>query len=241
MKKIIAFLFVAFFNKTFGQQNLFNIPSGDITKEGEIFYQHQFNVYPEKLESKGHFVYGIGNGWDAGINLVGKGIYFSEEWRLAYNNNSKFGSLYPNLMGTIQKQFKINNTFDFNIGTQIGINLSTELENKELNNFNYAIFTKHIGKGSRIVVGGYHGNKMFLGTGNDTGILLGYELKLNKRWYLMGDWISGNNNEGAAVVGGMYNLSKRVQLCAGWLLPNENNPKDQGIVLEVNILTWDLL
>jgi hypothetical protein len=133
-----------------------------------------------------------------------------------------------------------NDKLDFNIGTQIGVNLSTKLENKELNNFNYAIFTKHIGKGSRIVAGAYHGNRMFLGTGNDTGILLGYEMKLNKRWYLMGDWVSGSNNEGVAVLGGMYNLSKRVQLCAGWLLPNENNPKPQGVVLEINILTWDL-
>ena len=27
------------------QQNLFNIPSGDITQKGKIFYQNQFNVY----------------------------------------------------------------------------------------------------------------------------------------------------------------------------------------------------
>ncbi|MBM6500232.1 hypothetical protein [Flavobacterium macrobrachii] len=240
MKRVVFYLLVLFVQWTYGQQNLFNIPSGDITKEGKIFYQHQLNVYSEKIESKGHFVYGLGKGWDAGINLVGKGAYFSDDWRLAYNSDTRFGSVYPNLMGTLQKQFKINDKLDFNIGTQIGVNLSTKLENKELNNFNYAIFTKHIGKGSRIVAGAYHGNRMFLGTGNDTGILLGYEMKLNKRWYLMGDWVSGSNNEGVAVLGGMYNLSKRVQLCAGWLLPNENNPKPQGVVLEINILTWDL-
>jgi len=59
------------------QQNLFNIPSGDITPKNKIFYQHQFNVYPKKFESKAHFVYGLGGGWDAGLNLVGKGAYFN--------------------------------------------------------------------------------------------------------------------------------------------------------------------
>jgi hypothetical protein len=111
--------------------------------------------------------------------------------------------------------------------------LSRKLHSKSLNDTHWSLI-------NRIVAGAYHGNRMFLGTGNDTGILLGYEMKLNKRWYLMGDWVSGSNNEGVAVLGGMYNLSKRVQLCAGWLLPNENNPKPQGVVLEINILTWDL-
>lgn len=222
------------------QQNLFNIPSGDITERGKVFYQHQFNLYQHKIESKGHFVYGLGNGWDAGVNLVGKGAYFTEDWRLAYNSNGSNGSVYPNLMGTLQKQFKLAPRLNFNFGTQIGYNLSNRLENKKLNNFNYAIFTYHIGKGSRVVAGAYHGNRMFLGTGNDTGMLFGYEMKLNKRWYLMGDWVSGRNNEGVAVIGGMYNLSRRVQLCAGWLLPNTNTPKPQGIVLEINILTWNL-
>ncbi|MFM7853174.1 MAG: hypothetical protein ACKO96_14940, partial [Flammeovirgaceae bacterium] len=27
------------------QQNLFNIPSGDITRQGKFFYQHQLNIY----------------------------------------------------------------------------------------------------------------------------------------------------------------------------------------------------
>ena len=236
----LAILITCFTTSLYSQQNLFNIPSGDITKEGKIFYQHQINLYETKLESKGHFVYGLGNGWDTGVNLVGKGAYFTDEWRLNYNSDASRGSVYPNLMFTIQKQFSLSDEFDINFGTQIGVNLSNKLENKQLNNFNYGIITYHLNKGSRVLGGIYHGNHMFLGKGNDTGLLLGYEIKLSKKWYLMGDWISGRNNEGVAVLGGMYNVSKRVQLCAGWLLPNKNNPKPNGVVLEVNILTWDL-
>lgn len=222
------------------QQNLFNIPSGDITKEGEKFYQHQFNFYTDKIESKGHFVYGLGNGWDAGVNIVGKGAYYTDTWRFSYNSNSNKGSVYPNLLGSLQKQFKLHANLFINLGTQIGFNLSNKLEKKQLNNFNYSILTYHFGKGNKIVGGIYTGNQMFLGTGNNAGALLGYELKISKNIYFMGDWISGNNNESAMVLGGMYNISKRIQLCTGWLIPNKNNPKPQGIVFEVNILSWDL-
>ena len=81
---------------------------------------------------------------------------------------------------------------------------------------------------------------MFVGTGNTRGVLLGYEYKLSKRWYLMGDWISGRNDAAVAVIGGMFNVSKKVQVCAGWLLPNPNTPKPMGLVLELNLLGWEL-
>jgi hypothetical protein len=80
---------------------------------------------------------------------------------------------------------------------------------------------------------------MFVGQGNTFGAMLGYELKLSKRWYLMGDWVSGNNDASVAVIGGMYNLTKRIQLCAGWQIPNPSTPKDMGVVLEINLLGWD--
>jgi hypothetical protein len=38
----------------------------------------------------------------------------------------------------------------------------------------------------------------------------------------------------------MYNLTKRIQLCAGWQIPNPNTPKPMGVVLELNIMGWDI-
>lgn len=238
-KTLILFLFIS--KASFGQQNLFNIPSGDITINKKVFYQHQLNIYSDKLESKAHFVYGLGKGWDVGVNLVGKGIYFNPEWRLLHNDNSQKGSLYPVLMGTIQKQFAINEYFDINFGTQIGYNLSTKIQNKELNYYNYGIGIYHFMKNkSRIVGGIYHTNQMFVGQGNTFGAMVGYEIKLSKKWYLMGDWVSGSNDAAVAVIGGMYNVGKKVQICAGWQIPNLNTPKPMGLVLELNIMGWNL-
>ncbi len=223
------------------QQNLFNIPSGDVNDKNKIFYQHQLNVYGNKFESKAHFVYGIGKGWDIGLNLVGKGIYFSPEWRISYNDDPNEGSLYPFLMPTIQKQFKIRGDFRLNFGSQVGANLSSRLSNKEPSFFNYGlgVFCFMGGK-SRVIGGLYHTNRMFVGQGNTLGVLIGYEIKIAKRFYLMGDWLSGNSDSSAGVFGAMYNIGKRMQFCGGILLPNPKTPKPHGVVLELNIMNWDL-
>ncbi len=243
MKKSITTLLMCLilWVQSMGQQNLFNIPSGDITQHKKSFYQHQLNVYSNKVESKAHYVYGLGKGWDAGLNLVGKGAYFTPTWRLAYNDNPSKGALYPILMATAQKQIHVADNFDINLGTQVGYNLSNRIQNKEVNYLTYGLGVYYfMHKKSRIVAGVYNGNQMYLGQGNTTGIMLGYEIKIAKKWYLMGDWISGRNDAGVAVIGGMYNLGKRIQVCAGWQVPNPGTPKPMGIVLELNILGWHL-
>jgi len=240
-KVIIIIFFVLLSQAVCAQQNLFNIPSGDITAKGKIFYQHQINLYQKELESKAHFVYGLGKGWDIGVNLVGKGVHFSPDWRISYNDNPSEGALYPFLMPTIQKQFNLSDNFDINLGTQVGVNLDRDLSDKELAFFNYAMGVWYfMDKKSRIVGGMYHTNRMFVGQGNDIGVLLGYEIKVAKRVYLMGDWLSGSNDAAVGVIGAMYNAGKRVQLCIGALVPNPDTPKPYGIVLELNLLTWDL-
>lgn len=146
MKLLTVFLFLITVSTAFSQQNLFNIPSGDITRDGKFFYQHQINIYSDEFESKSHLVYGLGGGWDIGVNLVGKGAYFSPDWRVSYNDNPDRGALYPFLMPTLQKQFSLADNLDVNLGTQVGFNISSKLSNKELAFFNYGIGVFPIGK-----------------------------------------------------------------------------------------------
>lgn len=241
MRFTLVVLLILISIKANSQQNLFNIPSGDITEKGKVFYQHQINIYQSKFESKGHFVYGLGKGWDIGANLVGKGMGFHPSWQVIYNDDPRQGALSPHLMPTVQKQFNVFENFDINLGTQVGINLADRFSEKELAFFNYGIGVFYfMDKKSRIVGGLYHTNGMYVGPGNITGILLGYEVKISNKFYLMGDWLSGNNDSSAGVIGGMYNIGKRVQVCAGVLVPNPNNSKPPGLVLELNLLGWDL-
>lgn len=225
--------------QTMAQQNLFNIPSGDITPKNKIFYQHQFNVYNDKLESKGHFVYGLGRGWDAGLNVVSKGFSFRPgglNW--LQNEVPQNGALSPVVLATLQKQFVLTNRLNVNVGTQAGTNLSRSFGNSQFAHFTYGLLGYQVAPGRRILAGPYATNAVLSGPGNQQGVIVGYEWKLTEKWYLMGDWISGRNDQGAGVIGAMFWPAERVQFCAGVLLPNPNTPKAAGIVLEINILGW---
>jgi hypothetical protein len=94
---------------------------------------------------------------------------------------------------------------------------------------------------TKFTLGTYQTNDYLAGNGNNIGLMFGYEIPLSKRWFLMGDMLSGNNSTSVAVIGAMYNVSKRVQFCFGGVLPMPNNKATpMGIVLELNLLGWDL-
>lgn len=222
----------------FAQQNLFNIPSGDITPKNKVFYQHQINLYSSKFESKSHFVYGLGKGWDVGVNLVGTGAMFRPDWKLLQNDVRSQGAVYPVVLATLQKQFVLSDRININVGTQAGTNLTHFADRKTFAQFTYGLASYHFGPGRRVVAGPYVTNSALVGPGNHAGVMMGYEWKLTDKWYLMGDWLSGRNDTGVGVLGAMFWPGKHVQLCGGLLLANPNTPKPNGFVLEVNILGW---
>jgi hypothetical protein len=241
--KPIAFIFLIIFSiitKTQAQQNLFNIPSGDITPKGKFFYQHQINTYANKFESKGHFVYGLGKGWDVGANLVGTGAYFDPSLKPIYNSDfTQRKALSPTLMGTLQKQFSISEKWAVNIGTQSGINLTSNTDKIQPAYFHYGLVSYQVKPGRKFLIGPYATNNQYVGSGNSTGIQMGYEWKVTDKFYLMGDFISGNNDSAVLVPGIMYNVSNRVQLCLGYMLPNPNTQKNQAVVFEFNWYGWN--
>ncbi len=238
---VITFLFIVVIGTASkAQQNLFNIPSGDITPKGKLFYQHQINIYQDKFESKGHFVYGLGKGWDVGMNLVGTGAYFKPSWQYIYNSDFSQGqSLSPTLMATLQKQFLIGGKWSVNIGTQSGVNLTDKKENIHPAYLHYGLVSYQVQAGRKLLIGPYFTNNQYVGAGNTAGIQIGYEWELTNKWYFMGDFISGNNESAVVVPGIMYNLSNQVQLCLGYMLPNPNTQKKQAVVFEFNWYGWN--
>jgi hypothetical protein len=56
----------------------------------------------------------------------------------------------------------------------------------------------------------------------------------------MGDLISGSHKKSQTTIGGIYTISKRVQLCAAALLDYPHGQKNHGLVLELNVFSWDL-
>jgi hypothetical protein len=248
MKKIYLLLLILVLanlsiNHSQAQQNLFNIPSGDITPKNKFFYQHQINFYQvNELESKSHVVYGIGKGWDMGVNFVDLPLSFGRGGQIvSMNDNSNRKPLYPLLTFTLQKQVVLKEKRLFlNVGTQIGPNLSNELANKKIGLMNYALVRWQPSKKGYLIAGPYHTNNVFVG-GPPTdhfGIMFGYEYKLNDKWLLMGDFISGDHKKSQTIIGAGYNVSGKLQVFLGSLLAFPNHGLDNGVVAEINWYGW---
>ena len=224
------------------QQNLFNIPAGDLTPTGKFFYQHQTNVYgPRELESKNHFVYGLGRGWEAGLNVVNIKMDFRNGGDVfAVNRHDPSRPLKPLVQLTGQKFFVLSPTLSTSLGTQVGTNpLRFGGAARRLTHFSYNTWVWSPRHHVKLVAGPYLSDRGTLGAGNRAGVLLGAELPLTKKVLLMGDFVSGRNATSVSVLGINYLATRRVQLCLGALLPNPGSHNRAGVVFELNLLGYD--
>jgi len=212
-----------------------------MTPTGEWFYQHQLNFYEvDDLETKSHFVYGIADGWDIGINFIDLPLRLSGERFISYNADSRRKPLYPLLMATAQKQFNLLEHLNLNIGTQIRPNLSSSFETKKLAYLNYGLVKWYPIKQGYVVIGGYQANAVIIGGAEDQiGLIAGFEYKLSPQFLLMGDFISGDHKKSQTVLGGGVNVNNYLQVFVGKLFDFPNGDLDSGIVLEINLYGWD--
>ena len=238
MSRFLFVLIVVISFSSQAQQNLFNAPSGDLTPRKDFFYQHQINFYSaSSWESKVNLVYGLGKKWDVGVNFVDLPIEWSKG--LQFSKNDQVKPYYPILMATAQKQWELSKRWDVNIGTQAGPNLAAQSGRTHFSYWNYSGIRYH-NKQVFVIGGLYQTNSNYVGEANAlAGYWLGYEIHLNDRWLLMGDFISGDHKKSGSTLGIVYNLSNRVQLCGAGSLafPNSNNPN--GFVFELNVFSYD--
>lgn len=125
------------------------------------------------------------------------------------------------------------------MGTQSGVNLIGQSEKNQLAFFHYELLSYQIKQGRKFLIGPYVTNNQYVGSGNIIGIQIGYEWKVTDKFYLMGDFISGNNESYVLVPSIMYDVSNRVQLCLGYMLPNPNTQKNQAVVFQFDWYGWN--
>jgi hypothetical protein len=225
------------------QQNLFNIPSGDLTPRGKFFFQHQTNFYsPTNTESKNHFVYGLGSGFEAGVNVVNLKIDWRNRYRntdfLTVNNSDRSVPLKPLIQLTGQKFFFLGDKFKSTVGTQVGFS-AVNLGGTRLTHFTYNTWVYEPKPHAKLVVGPYLTDRGTVGGGNNVGVLVGFEYPVHKRLLIMGDFISGNNATSVSVLGFNFLATNRLQLCLGALVPNPGSGNPAGVVFELNLLGFD--
>jgi hypothetical protein len=224
------------------QQNLFNIPSADLTPPGKVFFQHQSNLYGHGYwEAKNHFVYGLGKGWEAGVNVVNIQMNFrrGDEW-LGINRSDRRVPLAPLVKLTGQKFFVLSPHLSTSVGTQVGLNpVRFGGQHRELTHFSYHLWKWTPRHHVKVVAGPYLSDRGTLGAGNRAGLLIGGEFPLSKKLLLMGDFISGSNYASVSVLGINYLVTKRVQLCLGGMVPNPGSGNRPGLVFELNLLGYN--
>jgi hypothetical protein len=72
---ILLSIFSSLPSKGWAQQNLFNVPSAEITEKNKFFFQQQFNIDSNAGDSNTTVDYGLGNNWEVGINLFNLDLY----------------------------------------------------------------------------------------------------------------------------------------------------------------------
>ena len=226
------------------QQNLFNIPAGDLTPQGKVFYQHQTNVYGVRdIESKNHFVYGLGRRWEVGVNVVNIKMDFRQRGHEVFQTNRHDADrpMKPLVQLTGQKFWELSPKLSTSIGTQLGTSLLRRAAgtSRRYTHFTYNTWVWSPRHHVKVVAGPYLSDRGTVGGGNRAGILLGAEYPITKKLLLMGDFISGRNATSVSVLGFNYLATQRLQLCLGALLPNPGTRNPAGVVIEINLLGYD--
>lgn len=206
---------------SFAQQSLFNVPSSDITHTGKFFFQEQINLGEMSGVSNTTIDYGLENELEIGVNIYNVDLYPTNEMRNPY------------FLANFQKGFTINEHYKVGFGTQTGV--APAIHNPKMGIPSFSFFNNqfdldHFGHYN---LGVYHANHAYAGEGDSFGLMAGVEYPLlEKKFHLMGDILTGNNDLSVAVLGFVIFLPKDWQLSFGAQLPAPTSNNDYGAVIE---------
>jgi hypothetical protein len=219
-----------------GQQSLFNVPSVVATQAKNIFFQEQINLSTQGLTFNFTGAYGLGKGWEVGLNGYGinAGLQNGSP-TLMLNRTDASQPFAPLVLATVLKQFSPSQHWRLGIGSQNGLCPYDNAENKHFATFSYASACYMPWHEYEFHAGAYFGNNVLLGGKTQPGLMAGYELPITKRLHAMGDGIFGTSSAAVAVLGGVYYVNTHTSLSLGWQVgsPGTNNPR--GVVFELTV------
>ena len=225
---------------TIAQQSLFNVPSISVTKKKEAFFQEQLNATSDGNVFNFNSAYGLGKGFEVGINLVGLALEFDKNIPVLLNNSSSLAQVpyNPLIMLTGLKAFSFGEHYTLGLGSQFGLNpLQGNITGNDIATFNYINNRFDIPKlHLMLCAGGYYSNLVYLGQKDQFGAMCGFELVIiEHKFLLMGDWILGKNAASVAVPGFVYHPHHNIALSAGWQIPSPGSNNPQGFVFELTL------
>ncbi len=221
---ILLGLIISFFPViAYTQQNLFNVPSSDITEKGQVFFQQQIDLVSRRGTGFTTFTYGLGNNAEVGMNL------FNVDMPPTRSNTQN-----PAFLFNLQKGFNVSNIHKISLGTQTGLTMPWYTASVQMPSFSYinnAIDLKAWGK---YYLGGYYADRAYAGPGNSIGLMAGVEYEIiSNKLHLIGDLLSGHNKISTAAVGAVVYLPGRWHISMGALLPYPGSHNHHGIIFQI--------
>ncbi|MCX6869008.1 MAG: hypothetical protein NTY84_00060 [Verrucomicrobia bacterium] len=208
-----------------GQQNLFNVPSSDITQKGEWFFQEQLNLNSTGV-SNTTFDYGLGNNWEVGVNLLGLDLY-----------HHTGEVIDPMPLINLQKRFDINESWGVGIGTQLGALTPIHHDETRFSTFNYVNNQFRLGHWGKVFGGAYFANDTYSGSKNQVNFMAGIEIPIwENKLHFQADYINGQAPMSVSVIGFVIFLPHRWNISVGAQVPAINSHNECGFVLELTRL-----
>lgn len=178
----------------FAQQNFINVPSSEVTKQHQLFFQQQLN-FNELIQSNTTIDYGLGKGFEIGTNVLG--LNFSDKNKSFIQNDTNDKDPYnPLVMINGLKQFEISEYIYIALGSQMGINFR---DNRRTTSaglvYGNLLFKNLLIKNSSFTLGTYYNSIHYGGkTGNRFGAWIGAEVPINNYFHVMAESVLGHNS-----------------------------------------------
>jgi len=222
----------------YGQQNLFNVPSSDITLKSKPFFQQQINFGSGYAQLNSTFSYGLGHNCEIGVNLLGITIDGDSNPIFVSNGNTDTNPVYPFFTFNFQKGWTLNDVLKLTVGTQTGISKGSHFGSYDYLNLVTAIKKTH----TKLITGLYYGTETFLGPGERSHLFssdfIGFQTGIEQEIIEGGDLllvlenISGRHILGETTLGLAYYISSHWVASGGYQMANPNGTSASSLVIE---------
>lgn len=218
---LTTLMIAGFCGTALGQQNLFNVPSSDITEKGQWFFQEQLNLASSGV-SNTTIDYGLGKGFEVGLNLFGLDLY-----------HRRGEAIDPEPLLNLQKRFDLTESWGLGIGTQLGAMVPLHRDETRFSAFNYVNNQVRLGDFGKVFAGGYFANDAYTGAKSEAGFMAGVEIPIwHEKLHFQADYIHGSTPIGVGVVGFVLFLPHRWNFSIGAQVPAIHSHNECGLVLE---------
>ncbi len=222
----ITFFLAAITCSARAQQAIINMPSADITPEGQVFLMHETQFRSQQpgrfWYGTNFFAYGMGKNTELAVTTYNHGTPSAANAAVGIG----FKSAIP-----LFKKARPEHEYKLTVGKMMIINTS----GRGMGSFMYAHGSFKIPSTRTRITAGISGGTDELFKKDTVHFIGSVEQKITKRFYFVTEWFSGRHDFGFLVPGVLFHPTERTVVVAGYKIPNHPSNGKPGIVLEFGI------